>query len=105
MSVRKQAQTRRGNDPSQVSALRKSERTRQAILDRALKFLWTHPFRDLTVGELMLGSGASRSAFYQYFADLHELMEALLGGIEDEIFTVAAPWLESEGDPIPRLEE
>ncbi len=105
MSVRKQAQTRRGNDPSQVSALRKSERTRQAILDRALKFLWTHPFRDLTVGELMLGSGASRSAFYQYFADLHELMEALLGGIEDEIFTVAAPWLESERDPIPRLEE
>ena len=105
MSASKQSQIRRRNDPSQSSALRKSERTRQAILDSALDFLWTHPFRELTVGELMSLAGTSRSAFYQYFADLNELMEALLRGIEDDIFAAAKPWLQGEGDPIPLLEE
>ncbi len=84
--------------------LRKSERTRQAILDAALKFLWTHRFRDLTVGELMSLAGTSRPAFYQYFEDLHGLMEALLEAIEEDIFDVTTPWLQGEGDPLPELE-
>ena len=53
----------------------------------------------------MSGSGTSRSAFYRYFEDLHDLMEALLRAIEEDIFDIAAPWLEGEGDPIPLLEE
>lgn len=85
--------------------LRKSERTRQAILDGALEFLWSHPFRDLSVKELMSITGTSRSAFYQYFADVHELMETLLDGIKVDIFEVAKPWFEGEGDPIPLLQE
>ena len=36
---------------------RKSERTREAIFDSALEFLWTRPFRDLTVAELMSEAG------------------------------------------------
>ncbi len=105
MSETKQAQIRRRNDPEKRSTLRKSERTRQAILDAALKFLWTHPFRELTVAELMSLAGTSRSAFYQYFEDLHDLMEALLEALKEDIFDVAAPWLQGEGDPIPLLEE
>ena len=49
--------------------------------------------------------GTSRSAFYQYFNDVHELMEALLRGLEEDIFEVASHWFEGEGDPIPLLEE
>ncbi len=105
MSVTKQNQTRRRNDPRNSSALRKSERTRQAILDAALTFLWTHPFRDLTVGELMANSGTSRPAFYQYFEDLHDLMEALLRGMEEDILDIATPWLHGEGDPVRLLQE
>jgi len=105
MSDSKQPAIRRRNDPRNPPALRKSERTRQAILDEALKFLWTHPFRELTVAELMSLAGTSRSAFYQYFQDLHDLMESLLRGLEEEIFGVAAPWLQGEGDPISLLEE
>ena len=97
MSETKQSQIRRRNDPRNRPALRKSERTRQAILDAALKFLWTHPFRDLTVAELTSLAGTSRSAFYQYFEDLHGLMEALLHAIEEDIFDVAAPWLRRRG--------
>jgi len=35
---------------------------RRPILDGAEEFLWSHPFRDLTVGELMFDAGASRPA-------------------------------------------
>ncbi len=105
MSEIKQDQIRRRNDPRNDAALRKSERTRQAILDAALKFLWTRPFRELTVGELMSLASTSRSAFYQYFEDLHELMEALLRDLEAEIFEIAAPWLQGEGDPLSLLSE
>jgi AcrR family transcriptional regulator len=70
-----------------------------------LTFLWTHPFRDLTVAELMSLAGTSRSAFYQYFEDLHGLMEALLHAMKEDIFDVATPWLQGEGDPLPLLEQ
>ncbi len=105
MSEKKQSQIRYRNDPTNRRAMLKSERTRQAILDAALKFLWTHPFRDLTVGELMSLAGTSRSAFYQYFEDLHELMEVLLRGMEEEILAVTSAWFQGEGDPLPLLEE
>ena len=84
---------------------RKSERTREAILDSALEFLWTRPFRDLTVAELMSGAGSSRAVFYQYFRDLHELMETLLLGLKAEIFEATTPWFQGEGDPFPLLVE
>jgi AcrR family transcriptional regulator len=96
---------RRRNRPGGKAEPRKSERTRQSILDAALKFLWTHPFRDLTVGELMSLAGTSRSAFYQYFEDMHDLMEVLLRGMEEEILAVTSPWFQGEGDPIPLLVE
>jgi len=84
---------------------RKSERTREAILDSALEFLWTRPFRDLTVAELMSGAGSSRAVFYQYFRDLHELMETLLLGLKEEVFEATTPWFQGEGDPFPLLVE
>jgi AcrR family transcriptional regulator len=84
---------------------RKSERTREAILESALEFLWTRPFRDLTVGEVMSGAGSSRSAFYQYFTDLHELMEILLLGLKQEVLEATTPWFHGEGDPLPLLNE
>ena len=105
MSETRSSRIRRRNDPSDQSVLRKSEQTRQAILNATLEFLSSQPFRDLTVAQLMSQAGTSRSAFYQYFEDLHELMETLLRGIEDDIFRAASPWLQGDGDPIPLLEE
>lgn len=84
---------------------RKSEQTREAILEAALDFLWTQPFRELTVSELMSRTGNSRAVFYQYFQDLHHLMEVLLVGLEQEIFEVAAPFFHQEGDPLSSLRE
>jgi len=69
------------------------------ILSSAQEFLWTRPFREMTVGELMSITGIGRSAFYQYFKDLHELMETLLQGVAEEIHLAAEPWFNDEGDP------
>ena len=59
------------SDPRDLSILRKFERTRQNILDTALRFLWSNTFRDLTVASLTMQAGVSRTCYYQYFADLH----------------------------------
>ena len=88
-----------------VNRPRKSEKTFQAILDGALEFLWTHPFRDLKVAELMAHVGASRPTFYQYFSDLHELMDVLLDGMRGDILDKVSPWLQGKDDPISSLRE
>jgi AcrR family transcriptional regulator len=103
MSQSTQEEIRRRNDPSVRTRLRKSERTRQAILEAVFEFLGSRPFRDLTVAELMSLAGSSRPVFYQYFADLHELIENLLNDLQQEILAVARPWLTAEDDPVLQL--
>lgn len=105
MSEMQLEKIRRRNDPRDCSVLRKSERTRQNILDAALKFLWSNSFRDLTVSGLTAQAGVSRPCFYQYFADLHNLMEDLLKDLELEILSVAQPWFTAEANPISKLAE
>ena len=105
MSMSKPTKSILANVPGPVVKPRKSEQTRTEILEAALDFLWTQPFRDLTVNELMSKTGAGRSAFYQYFGDLYDLIEALLRGLEASIFQVATPWFSGEGDPLPLLKE
>ena len=104
------SEKRRSTSPLRVSpqptlAIRKSERTRAAILNAALDFVWSHPFREMTVGTLMASTDVSRSAFYQYFHDLHEVMKTLLDMLQDEIFAVAEPWLADIGDPVALVQE
>ena len=83
----------------------KAERTRAAILNAALALIWSHPFRDMTVALLMDQTDVGRSAFYQYFQDLHEVMETLLDMLQDEIFEVAEPWIAGVGDPVALMHE
>jgi len=83
----------------------KSERTRAAILNSALDFLWTHPFRDMTVQSVMIPTGAGRSAFYRYFKDLHELMEILLDVVKDDVMAATGPWFTGAGDPVALLND
>jgi AcrR family transcriptional regulator len=92
-------------DPEPTLQVGKSERTRAAILNAAFDFLWSRPFRDLTVQSLMAETGASRSAFYQYFDGLHELMETMLDILQHEILEAATPWISGVGDPVALLRE
>lgn len=91
--------------PEPTLRVGKSERTRAQILDAAFEFLWARPFREMSVNALMASTAVSRSAFYQYFRDLHELMESLLETLEGEVLTGAQPWFLGVGDPVALLDE
>ena len=81
MSDRIKSDLRREVVAANVMAPSKSALTKSAILNAAMQFLEAHQFRDLTVGILMANTGYSRATFYQYFNDLHGLMETLLDGV------------------------
>ena len=70
MSDSEQLSSRIRVNPQPSGKIGKSERTRAAILNAAVDFLWTHPFREMTINSLMAPTGVGRSAFYQYFKDL-----------------------------------
>jgi len=91
--------------PQPTLTITKSERTRSAIMNAALDFIWRRPFRDMTVNSLMAPTSVGRSAFYQYFKDLHEVMETLLNILQKEIYDVAEHWIAGTGDPVALLSE
>ena len=91
--------------PQPSSKIGKSERTRAKILNSALDFIWSHPFRDMKVSSLMAPTGVSRSAFYQYFNDLHEVMEVLLNTVREELHAATGSWFTGVGDPVVLLNE
>ncbi len=68
------------------------------ILDAAEAFLRARPFRDLTIDEVMAGTGLSRPSFYVYFRDRHHIALKLIEGIGSEMFESAETWLTGEGE-------
>ena len=105
MSERRRFKSPLRVSPQSTPTISKSERTRAAILNAALDFVWSRPFRDMSIASLMASTDVGRSAFYQYFKDLEEVMETLLEMLQGEIFAVAKPWLSGVGDPEALLQE
>lgn len=98
------SELRRKEVAARTTSLSKSAQTKNAILSAAMEFLKSRPFRDLTVGILMADTGCKRSTFYQYFNDLHSLMEALLDRVKVRIIEGAQPWLNAKDDPVDDLQ-
>ena len=105
MSVMSRFTSKLAAAPKPASRITKSDRTRAAILNAALEFIWSRPFREMTVNSLMASTDLSRSAFYQYFDDIHKLMETLLQLLAEEIFSSSNHWLDGVGDPVALLNE
>lgn len=78
---------------------------RQEILDQVIDMLWERPIRDLSITSIMNGTGLSRPAFYQYFSNVHNLVEQLLADLEVELVTAAMPWFTASGDSRAALRE
>jgi len=105
MSQKKNSNSPLRVSPQPVPRIRKSDRTRVAILNAALDFVWSRPFRDLTIASLMDATDVGRSAFYRHFTDLPEVIETLLDILQGEIFEVTKPWFAGVGDPEALLKD
>ncbi len=93
------------NTKSNKQGRRSRDEARQEILDTAVDFLWEHPFRDLTVPELMKSTSIGRSSFYVYFRDRYHLIEALLNILDQETNDAIVPWLKTGDNPFDALFE
>ncbi len=82
---------------------RRPEEAENEILDAARAFLAENDFRDLTVREVMKGTGMRRSAFYNYFEDRYELVLGLVEQIEGEFAESSRSWFEASEDHELRL--
>jgi AcrR family transcriptional regulator len=69
------------------------------ILQAAEDFLRERPFRELSVDEVMARTSLSRSSFYVYFRDRHDLLLRLIQEIGDALMQMADRWLTGTGDP------
>lgn len=78
---------------------RPSESSRQDILNSAAYFLNRHPFRELTVPNLMKTTGLVRSAFYFHFKDIYAVVEALLADFRDRVLEDVKRWAASDASP------
>jgi AcrR family transcriptional regulator len=73
-----------------ASARRAAARTKRAearerIVAAAERLLREHPYRELSVDQVMAEAGLSRTVFYRHFDGLPELMLSLLTAIRDEL--------------------
>ena len=90
-------------EPTPAQRVNRGDCTRIEILNEAFRFLWSRPFRDMTVENLMNQTTVCRSSFYNYFEDPHELMESLLALLEADILAGVDPWFTDDGDPVALL--
>ena len=56
-------------------------------------------FRDLTVDVIARRAGLSRSAFYFYFRDKHDLLVSAAAEVADELYVEADRWWHGHGEP------
>ena len=102
---RKEAAANFAIEPEPTPKIGRPERARAEIQNAAISFLWTRPFRDMTVNKLMEQTSLSRAAFYYHFADIHDLMEILLARLSSEVMASSGPWFSEEGDPVALMYE
>ncbi len=97
--------TRTKKVPAHLRVRRLPEDGEREILDAAEVLLEERDFRDLTVDEVMSGTGMVRSAFYNYFENRNELAMRLLQRIEAEMREASAKWLDQPlDDPAAGIE-
>ncbi len=90
---------------NQVDRGRRRAATREKICRAALECLDDAPFRDLAIDDLARRVGLSRSAFYFYFEDKHELLLAVTQEAASELYDAAEKWWHGDGDPEQMIRE
>jgi AcrR family transcriptional regulator len=79
------------------------QKSRQRIIDTALKQAKKGSFRDLTVDDIARSAGVSRPAFYTHFSDKEELLLAAVEEVSRELYEMADRWWHGVGPPAERV--
>lgn len=78
---------------------RRREDVRDRLVRAAVELADDVSFRDLTVDGIARRAGLSRSAFYFYFQDKHDLLTAAAGDVTEDLYREADRWWHGEGEP------
>jgi AcrR family transcriptional regulator len=89
---------------SRTAAQERRAATERAILGSTEQLLEARPFRDVTIEDVMVAAGLSRTAFYRYFPDLESVVVRLMGQLVDDLHAASAGWLTST-DPAAQLHD
>jgi AcrR family transcriptional regulator len=85
---------------------RRREDVQDGIRDAALGLLGEgSSFKDLTVDEIARAAGITRSAFYFYFRDKHDLLASATRAVFDRLYVEADRWWHGQGDPRERVRD
>src|SRR5690242_10045406 len=75
---------------------RKGDAREADILRTFEELIATKPLSAISIDELALGAGISRSAFYFYFSSKDAVLTSLLDGLEESLLTENADWYEGQ---------
>lgn len=80
------------------SRRRRRDDVKSSVRAATLELVRDTPFKDLTIDEIARGAGLTRSAFYFYFRDKHELLMAAVEDVVAALYREADRWWHGDGD-------
>jgi AcrR family transcriptional regulator len=83
----------------------KGDRREQALLDSFEALLGEHSFAEVSVDQIALRAGVSRTAFYFYFPNKAAALASIIDRSAMDIWRVPDSYLTGEGDPAVELEQ
>ncbi len=86
-----------------AARVRKSDLTRQRILESLEELLRTSSIDELSVNEIAAAAGVRRTGFYFYFPSKAVAVATLLDELYDETFTGASQFMTRSNDPTVAL--
>jgi len=85
--------------PPNSAARRRHDEVRDGVRRATLELVEDASFKDLTVDEIARAAGISRSAFYFYFRDKHDLLVATAESLVEDLYREAEVWWHGDGEP------
>lgn len=85
--------------PPTPSGRRRRDEVRDEMRRATLELVEDASFKDLTVDEIARTAGISRSAFYFYFRDKHDLLVATAESLVEDLYREAEVWWHGDGPP------